>query len=212
MAVRGWKYLLLLPAVALIGCDATGPGAGQARVFLSRDNVSAQALEGTDLVTAEGALTMAAIDSIWVTVTSVEVVPAGNDSTSGWQALKLDSGSVSRINLLALPVADSARLAQGALEEGKYDHIRLRINDSATIVLKQDVSLSTGTTLTKGSYPLRIPSGQQTGLKIKTDNFVMGNDSSKAVTLVFDAASSVGNVIVTGNGQFQMSPVLRSRH
>ena len=211
MAVRGWKYLLLLPAVALIGCDATGPGAGQARVFLSRDNVSAQALEGSDFVTAEGALTMAAIDSIWVTVTSVEVVPAGNDSTSGWQSLKLDSGSVSRINLMALPVADSTQLAQGELKEGKYGHIRLRINDSATIVLKQDVSVS-GTTLPKGSYPLRIPSGQQTGLKIKTENFVMGNDSSKAVTLVFDAASSVGNVIVTGNGQFQMSPVLKSRN
>jgi uncharacterized protein DUF4382 len=79
-------------------------------------------------------------------------------------------------------------------------------------VLKQDVSVNGGTMLPKGSYPLQIPSGQQTGLKIKTENFVMGNDSSKSVTLVFDAASSVGNVIVTGNGQFQMSPVLRPRN
>jgi hypothetical protein len=191
-----------------------GPGGGQARVFLASSVTSSPSILGSDFISEEGGLTLAAIDSLWVTITAVEAVKAGGDSAAGgWQSIQLDSGSLSRINLMALPTegADSMRLARGELKAGTYDHIRLRIADSATIVLKQDVSFGQSNMIVKGSYPVRIPSGQQTGLKIKTASFVVGEDSAKAVTLVFDGATSLGTVIVTGNGRLQMSPVLRSR-
>jgi hypothetical protein len=215
MSVRGWKFALLLPViVVLAACDPTGPG-GEARVFLAKSvSPSAGTVQGSDFISEAGPLTLAAVDSLWVTVTGVEVVPSGADSAGGWQSLKLDSGSVSRINLLALPGegADSTRIAIGEVQAGEYSHIRLRINDSATIVLKQDVVLPQGNTLAKGSYPVRIPSGQQTGLKIKTTGFEVAEGSTEAVTLVFEGSSTLGNLIVTGNGVLQMSPVLRARN
>ena len=214
MAVRGWRFALLLPAIALAACDSSmGPGGGQARIFLASSVTSSPSTLGSDFI-SEGGVTLAAIDSLWVTITAVEAVKAGGDSSGGgWQSIQLDSGSLSRINLMALPTegADSMRLARGELKSGTYDHIRLRIADSATIVLKQDVSFGQDNLIAKGSYPLHIPSGQQSGLKIKTASFVVGEDSAKAVTLVFDGANSLGNIIVTGNGRLQMSPVLRSR-
>ena len=217
MAVRGWQLAALLPAFALAACDTMGPSSsGQARVYLASSVSSSANIPGSDFIADEaGPLTLAAIDSLWVTITAVEAVKAGGDSTSGgWQTIQLDSGSLSRINLMALPTegADSMRLARGELKAGTYDHIRLRIADSATIVLKQDVAFGGGNMIAKGSYPLRIPSGQQNGLKIKTASFVVGDDSTKAVTLVFDGANSLGNVILTGNGRLQMSPVLRARN
>jgi hypothetical protein len=211
MSVRGWKSVLLLPMI-VSACDLTGPGGGQADVFLARSVSGSAAAQGSDFVTEAGPLTLAAVDSLWVTVTGIDV--AGADSAGGWQWLRLDSGSVSRINLLALPGegADSMRIARGDLKAGKYDHIRLRIDDSSTIVLKQDVVLPQGNTLAKGTYPVSIPSGQQTGLKIKIASFEVADGSTEAVTLVFDGASSLGNLIVTGNGVVQMSPVLRARN
>ena len=212
MSVRGWQLALLLPVI-VAACDPTGPGTGQARVFLAKSvSASSGTVQGSDFISETGPLTLAAVDSLWVTVTGIDV--AGADSAGGWQWLRLDSGSVSRINLLALPGegTDSMRIAGGELEVGKYEHIRLRIDDSATIVLKQDVQLPQGNVLAKGTYPVRIPSGQQTGLKIKVASFEIAEGSTEAVTLVFEGTSTLGTLIVTGNGVVQMSPVLRPRN
>jgi hypothetical protein len=204
--------MIAVAALTLAACgDSTGNEGGQARVFLSRSSSANLVANGEELVTAAAPLTTTMVDSIMITITSVEAISAGDSSS--WESLALVDSGGRRINLLKLPTegADSIRIARGDLEAGNYSHIRLRFDEStATIYLNQAVTLGTNN-LARGSYPLRIPSGGQTGLKIQTASFKIADDSLSTVVLVFDQSSSVGNVTVTGNGTVMMSPVLRSR-
>ncbi len=53
-------------------------------------------------------------------------------------------------------------------------------------------------------YPLTIPSGSESGLKIKVDKRLQ--ESLETIIIDFDAALSV---IKTGNGDYKLKPVLR---
>ena len=212
----------LLAVVALAAaCDSsTGPDGGDATIFMARTSATASAELGSnstaDYVNSAGPITLAMVDSVMVRVTAVEVARAGADTASGsaWTRLALEGEGGKRINLLALPRegTDSVKIARGDLAAGTYNHIRLIVDDSdARITLNQDVVAGVTSRITKGSYALRLPSAAQSGLKLQTGSFTVSEDVSAGVTLVFDAASSIGNISVTGNGQFTMSPVLRSR-
>ncbi|MGH7460599.1 MAG: hypothetical protein ACREMA_06170, partial [Longimicrobiales bacterium] len=65
--------------------------------------------------------------------------------------------------------------------------------------------------LAAGAHQVRIPSGSQTGLKIKTARFEVTEDSTATVQLVFDGPTSIGNLHATGNAGVVMSPVLRAK-
>ncbi len=212
------KYhsLLLVLALAVSACsDTTGMnGRGEARVFLASASASlALAAGGEGLVTADGPISLSAIDSLVINVTAVEANSGGEDS-EGWERIELLDATEGHINLLALPSegADSIRLALGELEVGIYDHVRLRFDDAAAMIyLNQNVTMGGGELLTAGAHPLRVPSGAQTGLKIKTASFTVTENASANVLLLFDSPSSLGNLHVTGNGTLMMSPVLRAR-
>jgi hypothetical protein len=217
--VKNLRYALPT-VIALVACDSgadinTG---GAARVFLagSLTASSAQIASNSDEVLTEaGPVGLAMVDSINVVITAVQALVVGGDSVSGFRTIKLSGEGGKRINLLALPseAQDSITIARGDLPAGTYDHIRLQVADSgATITLKEDVSMGGSIRLTKGTHPLTLPSALQSGLKIKTARFTVSQDSAATIKLVFDGASSVGNVQITGNGVAQMSPVLRARN
>lgn len=210
--------LLVLPLLAAVACsDTTGTSDGEVRVRMAAAPTAAASFSGTDFITASGSLTASMIDSIMVTVTAVEAIrvetdEAEDDETGGYVRLDLTETGGVRINLLDLP-RDSAGIiiARDELRDGTYDRIRLRIEEgSATISLNTDVEIGGNSLLTAGTYDLVIPSSAQSGIKVKTASFTVGDDAGADVTLVFDLNTTVGNVHTTGNGKIMMNPVLKA--
>lgn len=111
-----------------------------------------------------------------------------NDS-SGWQDLNAVPGIY---NLLGLQNGLDTLIAQGTVPAGYLKEIRLVLGDSNSIKVQ-------GIT-----YPLTIPSGSQSGLKIKVNKNLAGPIDSLLVD--FDAALSVHQ---DGNGNYILRPVLK---
>lgn len=205
------RLAALALAISLTACDeATGPDGGSLSVRMSRDDAAtaAAAMVAADLVQATmGPVALDAVASIDVTITAVQVQREGEDEESGpW--VTLDLVAPATVNLLALPTegGEGLLVATGDLEAGTYAHLRLLFSE-ATITLSQDVTLGAITFTAGTAYELTIPSGAQTGIKVQLGGVEVPEGGAAEVELLFDAATSIGNVLVTGNG-LQMTPVL----
>jgi hypothetical protein len=175
------KYLLalsitMLSVIALIGCTDS-------------DSTS----PGT---TGTGEIRMYLVDSpseydaVNIVVTRVEVHMAGADSNSGWWVI---NDSTATYDLLTLANGANAVLGDTLLPAGHYTQIRLYIGDGSNVVVD-------GIT-----YPLTIPSGQQSGLKLN-HQFEIEPNTLYELTLDFDAESSIQQL---GNDQYMLNPVIR---
>ncbi len=111
-----------------------------------------------------------------------------NDST-GWIDLATNAGVY---NLLALQNGVDTLLAQGQVPSNDVGEVRLILGTQNSIVIDSV------------SQPMMVPSGSQTGLKIKVDRQLnVGLDS---LIVDFDAGLSV---VRTGNNNYILKPVLR---
>lgn len=197
--------------VSLTACDdALGPDQGRLSVRMSRDDgaAAAAALVAADLVQATmGPVALEAVASIDVTITAVQVQREGEDEGNGpW--VTLDLVAPATVNLLALPTdgGEGLLVATDEVDAGSYAHLRLLFSD-ASITLAQDVTLGAITFTAGTAYELNIPSGAQTGIKVQLGGIEVPDGGAAEVELLFDAATSVGNVLVTGSG-LQMTPVM----
>jgi hypothetical protein len=129
-------------------------------------------------------------DAVTIVVASVEAHVAGTDTISGWITLNQEAGVY---DLLELRNGVSAVLADTTLAAGHYTQIRLIIGSGSTV------------TVDGIEYPLEIPSGMQTGLKLNHE-FTIEPDVTYELTLDFDAEKSIH---LTGGGTYQMNPVIR---
>ena len=120
---------------------------------------------------------------VYVTLGSVSVV----DSNGG--VTVINSQTQPDIDLLALRTVDRI-IGTADLPPGQYSQIRLIVN-SATVVD------STG-----ASFPVRVPSGAQTGIKL-VDNFTITANQLTSITIDFDAAQSI---VSTGNSHRSRLP------
>ena len=130
-------------------------------------------------------------DAVIIDVQDVRVHSASSDSSSGWVSLDVNEG---KYDLLQLTNGLDTLLGTAELPAGRISEIRLILGAENTIV-------ASGKT-----YDLKTPSAQQSGLKIKV-NMDLQAGSSYVVLLDFDAARSV---VRTGNGKFNLKPVLRA--
>lgn len=103
------------------------------------------------------------------------------------------------------------------VQAGVYDLLQLQNN--VTVVLANNVVIPTGRinqvrlllgpnnsiTTTTGTFPLTIPSGQESGLKINV-NYDIINNANVIMVLDFDAGASV---VENGNGSFSLKPVIK---
>jgi hypothetical protein len=167
------------------------------------------------------------IDEVQVTIDKVELRIAGGTctSTSGesvgdkynngkhkghdFSSFNCDSGFVvvsektSTIDLLQLQNGIMAVLADAEIPVGKYDMIRLHIVD-AVVVIDENTS-----------FPLKVPSGNASGLKIMLDNELTVTENETSEILIdFDLSRSfitMGNLKskkgITG---FIFKPVIRA--
>jgi hypothetical protein len=111
-----------------------------------------------------------------------------DSDTSNWVTLQTNAGIY---NLLALQNGVDTLISDVMLPQGKVKEIRLVLGSNNTIKEGGEV------------FPLTIPSGSESGLKIKVDKEL--RNSVDSITIDFDAALSVTNEA----GGYKLRPVLR---
>lgn len=169
-------FVALLPLALLAGC--------------SNDNDETAPGSGTMTVRMTDAPATVQAVNLVVTEVSARVAEGQPDSLSGWQVLSTGSKTY---NLMNLQNGTFATIGQALIPAGTYTQVRLKLGAGSTITVD-------GTT-----YPLTVPSGLQSGLKLN-GSFLVTSGGSTDVVLDFDASRSI---IQTGAGQYLLKPVVR---
>jgi hypothetical protein len=130
----------------------------------------------------------AAFDAVNLVVEEVSA-NAGTGDT-GWQVL---SNQTTTIDLLALQNGVFTTLADARVPSGTYLQVRLKLGAGSNVVVNGV------------AYPLTIPSGMTSGLKLY-GTFDVPADGLLSLQLDFDAARSIQQ---TGAGEFMLNPVVR---
>ncbi len=143
---------------------------------------------------------IAGVQSVFITVTGVEVQPSNATSVT------LNLASPLTVDLLTLQQGSIASLVNGAkVPAGSYDWIRLILDTSAG----KDYVLycATGTTCASPTQiDLTIPSGAETGLKV-VRGFTMPVNGAIHLVVDFNVASSI--VPIPNSTSWHMKPTLR---
>ena len=172
-------------ASALSACGGGGGSSGSGSMKLSLTDAPAS---------------IAGVQSVFITVTGVEVKPTNGNSVT------LNLASPLTVDLLTLQQGSIASLVNNAqVPAGSYDWIRLALDTSAG----KDYVLycSTGTTCASPTQiNLTIPSGAETGLKI-VRGFTMPVNGAIHLVVDFNVASSI--VPLPNSSSWHMKPVLR---
>lgn len=127
-------------------------------------------------------------DSVNVDIQQVRV-KFSDDSTGGWIDLNTHAGVY---DLLGLQNGVDTLLAVGTVPTDILKEIRFVLGSNNSIVVAGV------------NYPLTIPSGSESGLKIKVNKQLNGTLDSLMID--FDAALSIHQ---TGQGNYMLKPVLK---
>ena len=127
-------------------------------------------------------------DEVNVDIQQVRV-KFSDDSIHGWTDLSTQAGIY---NLLGLQNGVDTLLAVGIIPTNIVKEIRFVLGANNTIKVNSIV------------YPLTVPSGSESGLKIKINKQLNGTLDSLLID--FDAALSIHQL---GNGDYQLKPVLK---
>lgn len=127
-------------------------------------------------------------DAVNLVVTEVAVNRGSGDS--GWEVL---SSTPQTVNLLTLQNGLFTSLAAATVPSGTFMQLRLMLGAGSNVVVDGV------------SYPLTIPSGMQTGLKLN-GSFTVPADGALNLQMDFDAAQSITQ---SGAGVYILNPVVR---
>lgn len=146
----------------------------------------------------------ASYDEVWVEVLAVRVKVDedgidddddldDDDDESSWVEIVYEESQP--INLLELTGGNSELLGTEDFPEGEIDQIRLILGENNYVIKNGE------------RFEMKTPSAQQSGLKIKVDEYIEGGMTYDLV-IDFDAAKSI---VEAGNsGQIILKPVLRA--
>jgi len=126
-----------------------------------------------------------------IDVQSIQYHINGGNQTSGWQNVTTSAGIY---NILTLVNGFDVIMAQADIPTGKISQIRLILGSNNTL---KDSSGNT--------YPLTVPSGSESGLKIQVHQ-TLEKDLEYTFLLDFDAGKSI---VSTGASTYQLKPVIR---
>lgn len=133
------------------------------------------------------------LDSVHVDIREVRV-KMGDDTTftgdEGWQTLSANAGIY---DLLSYQNGRDTLLANGAVPTGYVKEIRLILGPNNSVVDSFGIV-----------HPLTIPSGSESGLKIKINKRL--NTSLDSLLIDFDAALSIKN---EGAAGYKLRPVIK---
>ena len=122
----------------------------------------------------------------------VQEVQARVQDSSGSQWYSLDT-QAGIYDLLLLQDGVDTVLVNDSLPPGELEELRLILGEDNTVMCDSILQ------------PLEVPSGSQSGLKIKLQQLMI-QDSLSTLTLDFDAEASI---VARGNGKFNLKPVIR---
>ncbi len=134
-------------------------------------------------------LTDAPYDAQQVNVDIKEVRVNFKDDSTGWVTMASIPGIY---DLLSYQNGKDTLIARGTYPYGTVKEIRLVLGLNNTIKINNVV------------YPLTIPSGDESGLKIKVNKGL--NAPNEVMIIDFDAALSITK---TGNGEYKLKPVIK---
>lgn len=126
-----------------------------------------------------------------VDIQEVRVKFSDDATDEGWINLPTHRGIY---NLLDYQAGIDTLLAQATVPTGVLKEIRFVLGSRNSILIENNL------------YPLTIPSGSESGLKIKLNQAL--NGPIDFITIDFDAALSIHQ---TGNGEYKLKPVLKIR-
>jgi Domain of unknown function (DUF4382) len=179
------KHLLL----ALLAATALNLGA------CTKDTDTEQ---GTGLAKMEVRLTDAPGDfqEVNIDVRNVQIHVTDDNNPNGWQELTLIRPGI--YNLLNLTNGNTALLTSADLPAGKVSQLRLVLGPNNTVVTRDGQV-----------YPLKVPSGAESGLKLKIDAELTA-DVTYQLVLDFDVAKSVKDRGGSNkNEKFKLKPTIR---
>jgi hypothetical protein len=130
-------------------------------------------------------------DEVNIQVDSVQAHINSSDSLHGWYTLNRTPATY---DLLKLVNGADTVIGRAELPTGKYSQIRLYIGSGSNVVVDAV------------QYPLEIPSGIQSGLKLNIHATIQPN-VTYTLMLDFDAAQSI---VVTGSHSYKLKPVIRT--
>ena len=133
----------------------------------------------------------AVYDAVNIVVSQVSVHIADQDSESGWMVI---SDTIQTYDLLELSNGAMVLFANHKLDPAHYTQIRLKVTDGCNVVVDGI------------PYDLKIPSGEQSGIKINHQFQILPGETYELL-LDFDAEKSIHQ---KGNGDYQMQPVIRA--
>lgn len=125
-----------------------------------------------------------------IDVRSVEVHIA-NSFDDGWHTLNTTAGIY---NILTLTNGLDTLLANAILPAGQVNSVRLNLGPNNSLRFNNVV------------YPLSVPSGEESGLKIVIDEHI-ASAAPLLLYLDFDAGQSI---VLNGNGTYHLKPVIHA--
>lgn len=234
---RGLRALgFALAALALAGCEGgTEPSMGQVDIVLGLQSSGlASAATGASALGSQGGVPLELVQSITLSITTLEIhrVSSPDEETASegsgqgtagdgagsegveseddagdrpWIRVELTEAAT--VDLMGLVGASAPAIATGEVPSGTYNQVRLFIGE-ATISFTDPVKVGNATYDADVEYELRIPSAGQSGLKVQTGFFDIGSGEVETVGLLVDLTDSVKNIVATGAGTVQMTPVI----
>ena len=168
-------------ASALVACGGSGGSS-------SSGETGSVSVGLTDAPTME-------LSSVNIAFNAIRLKPADGD----WLEFSLDETGV--VDLLTLQGGVTEPLITNEeVPAGVYNEIRLIIDTDNSYVTKESNGDS--------QFTLAVPSGEQSGLKLKGD-FVVAADSSNNFTIDFDVRKSIVNPPGNALADYMLKPVLR---
>lgn len=216
------RSIAVVAAVATVGivgaCSDSGPtlAPSQTRISIA-DGALAHRAAPTLMLDVSGtlvAIPASDVEKLEIALTDIAYLGTGDDENaeSAWQTFSL--GATVTVDLMAIPAeeAGSFLLGEADVPVGDYQKVRLMVGEG-TIVFNKDVTVP-GTTFNSGeAYPVTVPSGNQTGLKVTVSFEVIedGEPEENGAYIVFEPGTTFQNVTVTGSGSIMLAPVLRAK-
>ncbi|MBI5709434.1 MAG: DUF4382 domain-containing protein [Candidatus Eisenbacteria bacterium] len=179
MSLRRNAIVVALACALAAGCSG-GPPEPSAPIAVGTGTAQLQVTDAP-----------AAVEAVNLVVLQVAIRHAGAaDTLSGWEILRTDSLTIELLSLRGGALAD---LALGTVPAGSYDQVRLKLGTRSSVQVDG------------ATFPLTVPSGSESGLKIM-GGFDVPTNGTVRIVLDFNAERSIHR---TGSDKYIMQPVVR---